>query len=284
MIVFLVLATSVLSCVREKETACGSVKITAEWGALTKSQGMSIIFYPKDGSPLIRQEIAPEGFSCTLPEGKYSVLFFNNNTKNIRFNHIDNYDQAEATVLPSSRAEQSISQPDMLYGNTIDEITVEKDGIVENNVHISTYTKNIVANINLTEEGGKKIKNISAQLKGVSHSINLSKKRPVYESTATNTDMNTEIQSDGNISLNCTTFGVPHAEDIQGEEVKTTVEIAAIYTDNTTKTVTADISKVIHAIQDLEEEEQVIIQLRHMGVEAVVVSWKIGNASGSIGK
>lgn len=279
---FTVLAFLSLSCVKEREIPCGSFTITTDWGNLPKSVGMSLLFYPVNGGKPIRREITANGYICNLPEGKYRVLLFNNDTKNIRFNNIDTYELAEAYVVPVSKAEQMANQPDMLYGTFIEEINIKQNEPAQNRVKITSYVKNITANINLSADGPA-IKNISAQLKGISPSLNLSHGHPLSTTTTGNMEMQASVQSDGNVTVNCATFGIcPPTDNPNPTEVpKTVVEIAAVYHDNTQKTVTADISEVI---QKIENENEAIIQLKEMGLIAIVTSWKIGSATGSVNK
>ena len=265
------------SCVKEKKTLCGSVSIATDWGDLPISAGMIFIFTP------IQLDTQADGCSYRLPEGKYKVLLFNNDTRNILFKHLDKYELAEASVAPTAKSAQTLGQPDMLYGCSIDEITVDAQNPIQSQVKIKSYVKKIVANINLSQDGD--IKNVSARLKGIAQSISLSDGRPITTETIADVEMQSDIRTDGNVSISCTTFGsTPVAADTPPSQTpQTVVEINATYKDDTQRTVTADISEVIKQITDNNKNEATI-ELKDMGLMAIITSWKLGTASASINK
>ena len=271
------------SCVKEKKTLCGSVSIATDWGDLPISAGMIFIFYPEPEGTPIQLDTQADGCSYRLPEGKYKVLLFNNDTRNILFKHLDKYELAEASVAPTAKSAQTLGQPDMLYGCSIDEITVDAQNPIQSQVKIKSYVKKIVANINLSQDGD--IKNVSARLKGIAQSISLSDGRPITTETIADVEMQSDIRTDGNVSISCTTFGsTPVAADTPPSQTpQTVVEINATYKDDTQRTVTADISEVIKQITDNTKNEATI-ELKDMGLMAIITSWKLGTASASINK
>lgn len=272
------------SCVKEKKAPCGSVSIATDWGDLPISAGMIFIFYPEPEGTPIQIDTQADRCSYRLPEGKYKVLLFNNDTRNILFKHLDKYELAEASVAPVAKSPQTLGQPDMLYGCSIDEITVDAQNPIQSQVKIKSYVKKIVANINLSQDGD--IKNVSARLKGIAQSISLSDGRPITTETIADVEMQSNIQTDGNVSISCTTFGpTPVTADTPPEQPpQTAVEIDATYKDDTQRTVTADISEVIKQITDNNSKNEATIELKDMGLAAIVTSWKLGTASASINK
>lgn len=135
------LLISSFSCIKEKGQDCGTIMITADWGNLPKCNDMRFIFYPDNGERPINYTIKSGIYTFNLPQGKYKVLFFNNDTKNILFQNIDRYEFATASVMPVSKAGITVNQPDMLYGTAIDEIIIEEGKSAENKVKIYPYTK-----------------------------------------------------------------------------------------------------------------------------------------------
>lgn len=78
----------------------GNVKIVMNWGTetATNPEGMSVLFYPTDGSSYWRFEIENDRGNAKLPVGTYNVLSFNNDTSTILFENIDYYGKALITT------------------------------------------------------------------------------------------------------------------------------------------------------------------------------------------
>lgn len=278
------LLISSFSCIKEKGQDCGTIMITADWGNLPKCNDMRFIFYPDNGERPINYTIKSGIYTFNLPQGKYKVLFFNNDTKNILFQNIDRYEFATASVMPVSKAGITVNQPDMLYGTAIDEIIIEEGKSAENKVKIYPYTKNIVVNINIPEEERPQVNTITAQLKGISSSVLLSARRSVLENIPAETLMNTQVQLDGNLTMTCTTFGPANDKSSSTSEVTSVIEINTTYKNNTRKTITADVTTVLENIREEENLNQAVIGLKDMGIYVAVSGWKPGTASGSINK
>lgn len=81
----------------------GKVKVAMNWDNSIdeKPEGMSVLFYPTDGSPYWRFELKNEGGTVSLPIGTYNVLAYNSDTSNIIFENTNNYKTALVTSLTS---------------------------------------------------------------------------------------------------------------------------------------------------------------------------------------
>lgn len=96
------------------------------------SQGVRSMVYSAQGG-YTEDNLAPDRGKVTLDEGVSSVLFYNNDTQYILFNHLEAVATASATTRSVNRnsfkelhaAERTMKQPDMLYGH------YEKDYLAE---------------------------------------------------------------------------------------------------------------------------------------------------------
>ena len=100
-------------------------------------EGLRVQVYNADGSNNVLN-IAPGGDTVRMRTGEHSILFYNNDTEYIVFDDMSSYASAKATTRARSRStylgnayaaeadENTVGEPDMLYGNYVDGYTVER--------------------------------------------------------------------------------------------------------------------------------------------------------------
>lgn len=99
--------------------------------------GLRLRLYNADQSEEVIN-MAPEGEVVYMRPGEHSLLFHNNDTEYIVFNDLQSYARAMATTRGVTRSsylgnsyvetksEQTMNQPDMLYGSYMDSYTAER--------------------------------------------------------------------------------------------------------------------------------------------------------------
>lgn len=104
--------------------------------------GLRVQVYNSDGSDEIHN-LAPAGGTVYMRPGQHSLLFYNNDTEYIVFNEMQSFASARATTRARTRAtyfgnsymetksENTVNQPDMLYGSYIDSCVAEMSSVAE---------------------------------------------------------------------------------------------------------------------------------------------------------
>ncbi len=99
--------------------------------------GLRIQLYHEDGINNMLN-VAPEGEVVQMRPGDQAVLLYNNDTKSIVFNDMSSYASAKATTRTRTRSsylgnpytessdENTVTEPDMLYGSYIENYTAER--------------------------------------------------------------------------------------------------------------------------------------------------------------
>lgn len=103
----------------------------------TLPDGLRVRIYNTD-EPEEVLNLPTQGDEVYMRPGEHSLLFYNNDTEYIVFNGMQTYASAKATTRAVTRssylgnsftdatAEQTVNQPDMLYGSYLDSYTVER--------------------------------------------------------------------------------------------------------------------------------------------------------------
>ena len=138
---------------------CGIHDWNAEWDPSWSRQydefrpepaeGIRAVVY--SGEKTQESNIESEGGRVQMPEGKNSILFYNNDTEYIVFDQVNSYGTATATTRTRTRngfkelhaGERTITPPDMLYAEYIEEYNAEKTLTpveVPINMHPLTYS------------------------------------------------------------------------------------------------------------------------------------------------
>lgn len=138
---------------------CGIHDWDAEWNPSWSRQydefrpepaeGIRAVVY--SGEKTQESNIESEGGRVQMPEGKNSILFYNNDTEYIVFDQVNSYGTATATTRTRTRngfkelhaGERTITPPDMLYAEYIEEYNAEKTLTpveVPINMHPLTYS------------------------------------------------------------------------------------------------------------------------------------------------
>lgn len=104
--------------------------------------GLRVQLYNADGSNDI-VNIAPQGDVVYMRPGEHSLLFYNNDTEYIVFDEMQSFASAKATTRTRTRAsytgnafmgtasENTVNQPDMLYGSYVDSYTMVRSDAVK---------------------------------------------------------------------------------------------------------------------------------------------------------
>ena len=99
--------------------------------------GLRVQIYNNDGSNNVLN-VAPEGDIVQMHPGEHSLLLYNNDTEYIVFDDMGSYASARATTRTRTRtsytgnpylestAENTVNEPDMLYGSYIENYTAER--------------------------------------------------------------------------------------------------------------------------------------------------------------
>lgn len=100
--------------------------------------GLRVQVYNEDGTNNVLN-IAPGGGIVQMRPGEHSLLLYNNDTEYIVFDDMNSYAEARATTRTRTRStymgnsyvesdneENTVSEPDMLYGNYVDEYMAER--------------------------------------------------------------------------------------------------------------------------------------------------------------
>lgn len=101
-------------------------------------EGLRVLSFGENDKQEMKNMPAAGGI-ISFTEGTYSLLFYNNDTEYIVFDNTDSFATAKATTRTKTRStyfgnsysgtknEKTVSAPDMLYGNYIENYTPEKD-------------------------------------------------------------------------------------------------------------------------------------------------------------
>lgn len=104
-------------------------------------EGLRVQLYNADASEEVLN-LPPQGDVVSMRPGEHALLFYNNDTEYIVFNGLQSYASAKATTRAVTRstylgnsytdatAEQTVNQPDMLYGSYLDSYTAERSTTV----------------------------------------------------------------------------------------------------------------------------------------------------------
>lgn len=100
-------------------------------------EGLRIQFYHEDGTNSMHNA-APEGDVLHVRPGQHSILLYNNDTEYIVFDDMGSFASARATTRTRTRSsylgnsymessdENTVNEPDMLYGSYIESYTAER--------------------------------------------------------------------------------------------------------------------------------------------------------------
>lgn len=103
----------------------------------TTPEGLRIQFYHEDGTGSTHN-VAPEGDVLHVRPGQHSILLYNNDTEYIVFDDMGSFASARATTRTRTRSsylgnsymestnENTVNEPDMLYGSYIESYTAER--------------------------------------------------------------------------------------------------------------------------------------------------------------
>lgn len=92
----------------------GHAQIRLQWEEGVAPAGSRFYFYPADGGEVLVRECPAEGFDGMLPAGTYRVIVSNTDALNVGFRNMEQYETAEAYVLPEQvlrAAEAYVGQP-----------------------------------------------------------------------------------------------------------------------------------------------------------------------------
>lgn len=112
------------------------VRVAFDWSGAPGAapEGMSVLFYPADGSPYWQYETATAGGEVSLPANRYNVISYNNDISSILFENQDNYQEAMVTTrvahLTDGLSEDwSYSQPPRSGVSAAEPVMAQPDGI-----------------------------------------------------------------------------------------------------------------------------------------------------------
>lgn len=100
---------------REQE---GYVRIDLQWENNTVPEGSEFYFYTETGEFVQSCKCPPAGFRGTLPMGKYKIIVWNTDARNVELAHMEKHATAEVRAASeeaaANRAAGCIAQPDNL--------------------------------------------------------------------------------------------------------------------------------------------------------------------------
>lgn len=108
---------------REQE---GYVRIDLQWENNAVPEGSEFYFYTETGELVHSCKCPPEGFSGTLPMGKYKIIVWNTDARNVELVHMDKHATAEVRAVAdgsaAGKAAGCIAQPtNLLLANGFNE-------------------------------------------------------------------------------------------------------------------------------------------------------------------
>ncbi len=89
---------------------CANTRVEFHWNEaghpeMTDPEGMTILLYPSDHTDYWRFELTPQGGYVDVPDGDYSIVAMNNDTRSVIFGGLDNFQGLYAYTYPGSMLE-----------------------------------------------------------------------------------------------------------------------------------------------------------------------------------
>lgn len=156
------------------------VNIRMDWRNLksgdTPFDQMEVYLYDEQGNYFIKQADR-NGYSGSLPPGKYSMLAFNPNARDVVYESLNDYTMASVRTPVATNPTRGIqgrelSQPANLYGALFSEFTVRQGVPTEVNAVLTPHVSIIRVNLTLTGDVNQVI-GCRVILSGVSDRLHL---------------------------------------------------------------------------------------------------------------
>lgn len=211
----------------------GTVRIRFGWDTLPAGmqslEGMTLRFYPESGEGTVYEmKSDTTSFSGTIPIGSYRILIYNRPTPSIWFRGQEQFETAEAYVLPQSRAAETVEQPDWLVLASLSHCEVTEDG-TSLQIRPEPLVRRISFRINVTDL--RQVKSVSGLLLNVADAVRLSTGKPVATSFA-GTDI--PISREGQLfNGSLLVFNLLNKNDIPGGGADKNLHLQINYTDDT---------------------------------------------------
>lgn len=239
-----ILLSILSSCTKERAIDClheGSINIALNMEGTTQ-RTMKFYFFPETGAPIVREGTSTGGYSGTLPEGKYSVLIFNDDDKSVFFNGLDSFSTAECHAIQTSKSSSDIIlQPEAIYGESIQQIEISKSSTIQQNLTPKSYLKSLTLNFNMAGQSDQ-VSSCVASIGGIAQGVNLTSREIIISQDGGHTVSTSDI-STTNYSSTITLFG----QDPATPNILTT-EIS--FTSGAKQIVTVDVTEAIQNIND----------------------------------
>lgn len=177
-LILTVWATLFVTSCAEKDLAFGGediqVRVEFDWenAPAANPEGMTLIFFPADGSSLSwKFDISErEGGDIELLSGVYNVLAFNNDLPGVEFSNTDSYDLFSASAR--SVAESLTSPTGMLYSAALTEVALFRTDGGQKIIRMKPDSLSTVYHITIDSVSGtQRIKTANAVVRGIARSV-----------------------------------------------------------------------------------------------------------------
>ncbi len=155
----------------------GFVRIDLQWENGSVPEGSEFYFYNESGERVHSCTCAAEGFRGTLPMGKYKIIVWNTDAKNVELYGMDKHTTAEVRVKAdetvANRAGNCIAQPDnLLLASAFNEAEF-MEVPYRDSVIMSASPKGLVKKVHLVfkVDNADAVKLVSGSLSGVSSGV-----------------------------------------------------------------------------------------------------------------
>lgn len=234
------------------------VTLSLNWNDLppnsTPPDSICFLFYSTSSKQVYKFASYTNELQASLPPGDYQVLVFNYNVSTLQFQYMEKYETAEVALVHKTKAEHIMPEPDLFYGTSIDNFTVDKNqGAIQ-----EIKPKKLVQNISF-KIAVDKIADIvmcEGTISGVSSALNLSKSTSVPLAPCCTTPITT-VCTDKGIEGNVFILGIQPRNEHQ-PDVQNIVTLNFTLSDGTTTTAETDLTKQLQ--QTGEKDVEITIE------------------------
>lgn len=245
----------------------------------TKSEQMKVHFYAEDVSPLCH-DADQDGFSGWVSYGRYIVLAFSHNAKNVVYEGLENY--ATACVYAQKQQDKASPENSTLLTQPSGFYAFRKEVFLKHNETTHTfplnhYIKYVTITVKLTGEA-ERVESGNITLSGIAGGVNIATGQVI--------DTKDYIVESGDLE----TF--PLGSDFSFFGISETVNTATVELRLSDQSILSTEANLTAALKDLNKPNSTKIEIEiklniaknPMGeIVANLVGWKTGTGSGTVG-
>lgn len=250
---------------------------------------VTVALYPDNiDTTTLLKTLPSNNVTFDIPKGTYNIHLYANGGNIALIDQHTFFDNKAHIITPTTTPTSAKAIPnskplpnaDSLYSLPLVNTPV-LPGATPIQATLTSLTKYF--RLNLERGTNKEITHAQAIISGVAQTINLASQKAIYQTDFYTTHLKLAGQTQSQLTFTCTYFGtMPKPENPTPSTPKhpNNIVVEITYSDNTTKEITGDLTKVFDDIGD--NNSNVEISIATIGSAAYVVDWTTGDGNSNI--